>query len=170
MAAPVIVQTCWRGHRTPAGVDVEVAHLECDDVENYLSYGRALCLHWFGRDDDAAPGLWVIEHDVAVDPGDADVMLRWIRHYPTEVVAAPYVCWPVSTNLLDPFTLPDVHAGRPRFGLGCTYLPARLLEAAGDDLAGWTYPTVDAELSALAHEIGVPVVTVRGAHVKHLHY
>lgn len=170
MAAPIVVQTCWRGHRTPAGVESEIAHLECDGVPGYSGYGRALWFNWYGRGVEDAPGLWVIEHDVAVDPGDAEVMLAAIADHPGEVVAAPYVCWPISTNLDAPFALPDVHAGRPRFGLGCTYLPERLIEAAGDTLADWTYPTLDAELSALAHATGVPVVTVRGTHVKHLHY
>lgn len=170
MAAPVIVQTCWRGHRTPAGVAAQVLHMGCNVTKPPPGYGSVLAGAWWGRGDLDAPGLWVIEHDVAVDPGDAAAMLAQIAATPTQVVAAPYLCWPVSTRLTEPFTLPDTHHGRARFGLGCTFLPAQLLNTAGRRLEAWTYPTVDAELSTLAHLTGITVHPLRGAHVKHLHY
>lgn len=170
MAAPTIVQTCWRGQRTPAGVALDaVLHGECP-TGTWAGYGHALWSAW-GRPDQAdSPGLWVIEHDMAVDPGDAAVMLAQIEATPDQVIAAPYLCWPASTHLDQPFTLPDIFDGWPRFGLGCTYLPARLLRAADAELAAWHYPEVDYRLSQAAHAAGIPVVTLRGGHVKHLHY
>lgn len=170
MAAPTIVQTCWRGQRTPMAGECQVLHHECLEPTRPARYGDDLANAWRWRDDDAAPGLWVVEHDMAVDPGDRRRMLAQIEATPDQVIAAPYLCWPASTNLPEPFTLPDVFDGWPRFGLGCTYLPARLLNAVETELADWVYPEVDWRLSQAAHQLHVPVHTLRGAHVKHLHY
>lgn len=170
MAAPVIVQTCWRGQRTPAAVDAQLLHLDCDHALGYAGYGRGLYLLWFGREDRDAPGLWVIEHDVAVDPADVEMMAAQIERYPDCVVAAAYTCWPVSTHLDYPLTLPRFDRGYWRFGLGCTYLPAALLDAAGEALAHWDYPSLDAELSIAAREAGIGFHRAVGARPKHLHY
>jgi hypothetical protein len=146
-------------------------------------YGERLRDSW--RDWPDQYGLVVLEHDIAVPKETWDELAAEIIEFPRWVIAAWYRLYPVSTGLPMPVWAHRIAMqGQPSefrcgdfpplerpasFGLGCTFLPARLLDALPDDLGQWDYPVLDTRLSELARELGVGIRTVPTP-VVHLHY
>lgn len=132
-----------------------------------------------------APGLVVLEEDVAVPLAAWWELAARVRHLPRAVSTVPYLLYPASTGRALPLwsVRPAGGAGdsyaaaegaepclRPRwFGLGCTYLPGRLLDALPADLRHWDYPTLDTRISDMAADMGVSAWTTPTAAV-HLHW
>ena len=146
-------------------------------------YGWLLLDVWNRYQD--VPGLLWLEADVAVDPTHLEEIRLLLEQDDDQVIAVPYLLYPSSTHLsrpVWPFYVYDDHGERrilsgrdvpPRhplsFGLGCTYLPARLLEFARPYLHDWDYPVLDSRLSAVAAAEGVPITTTQTPAI-HLNY
>lgn len=132
-----------------------------------------------------APGLVVVEQDLAGDWRHVTALDAFIRRRPGWVGAVPYRLWTTSTGRGEPIWAHRV-AGPdgswqpvaaiqrcPRrlaaFGLGLTYLPRALLEAIPEWDGPWAYPLTDTTLSHLAQAAGVPARAV-GPEAVHLHW
>lgn len=153
-------------------------------VVHAAAYGHALRQAWRSC-DPADDGLICLEHDIAM-PQEAWLELAAAQAVePEDVIAVPYILYPESTGLDSRVWAHRVRysAGALQFvtanvacpewpqavGLGCTYLPAALLNAMPEDLAQWCYPRLDTLLSELAGSMCLTLrCTQRGA--VHLHY
>ena len=156
--------------RIPAArVDQIIPTMPGDEGEDYM-YGTGLAMAWSCRPHPDEPGMLVIEADLMVDPDDLECIEQAVQEQPRDVVAAPYVCWPVSTKLAYPMTLPRFNHGVHVFGLGCTWLPAKLIESMFSELPKLTWTQLDIGFSKRAMEMGLTVRMPYGTSVKHAHY
>jgi hypothetical protein len=146
-------------------------------------YGWALREAWRGV---AGRGpMIVLEQDVAFDPWVMAEIENAVATYPDAVVAAPYILWPAHTRRPPPVwsnlvgdvfgTLRRIDATehppeRPStFGLGLTYLPAKLLQATEQKLPSWYYPHLDMRLSMEATRAGIAIIGTQLPAI-HLHW
>lgn len=149
----------------------------------HTPYGQVLRDQWDMCGN--VPGMLWLEADIAIGPEHLDELERAVAADDGTVVAVPFRLYPASTRqprVVWPFyeRLPDgreqiidARLSVPRhpltFGLGCTYLPARLLECARSHLHDWDWPSLDWRLATLARHEGIPVVTTETPAI-HLHY
>lgn len=147
------------------------------------TYGDCVRSAWL--ESRSLAGIVCLEHDVAVSRESWLELGAAIKAWPLEVIAVPYLLYPRSTgrgtaawaHRVSAFDgryefLPSTKAcpsAPAAFGLGCTFLPGRLLEAMPEDLGQWDYPTLDTKLSDLARELGV-AVRCTSLPAIHLHY
>lgn len=130
-------------------------------------------------------GLLWCEADVAPPLEALQELESLVAEDSTRVVAVPFRLYPASTKQdrvvwphyfrdgngeLKIVQLPNPPPREPlSFGLGCTYLPRRLLELASPKLPDWDWPILDWRLSMLALDEGVSIITTLTEAV-HLHY
>lgn len=147
------------------------------------TYGQAIMDEW--RERPGAAGMVVLEQDIAVPHECWQELAAAVRHEPHLVHCANYLLYPASTKMnyavwAHRVAGPDdrglfVHGAAlaPRrllkFALGCTYLPARLLDAALARGFAAAYPCADDKLADLAIELHTPIVPLHAV-VVHLHY
>lgn len=152
-------------------------------VGHGMTYGEHLRAAWL--EQRSKRGLVVLEKDVAMSLEGWTQLARCIDCAPDLVWAVPYPLYPASTGMDRAVWAHRVFGcaekllfcgareecpSRPdAFGLGCTFLPERLLRAMPDDLRQWDYPMLDSRLSELAREIGVGCRTTSVPAI-HLHY
>lgn len=128
-----------------------------------------------------ADGMLVLDGDVAIDPGHVRAMFAAIAGRPEIVHTAPVKLWPVSTSRPDwhwahweDHPSQDIDGKANYFSFCFTYLPAQLLEACINarpkGLADWTYPNVDASVSAQARRMGLGAWVVRDCYPVHVHW
>lgn len=153
------------------------------DDPRRISYGATMYDVWSRQKD--CPGMVWIESDIAIEPLHLSEMSVLIELDPTRVVAVPFRLYPASTHsniVVWPFyVLAD--SGHERileateeipfkvrsFGLGCTYLPARVFELFGKKLREWDWPSLDWRMAVAARDEGIEIVTTKTPAV-HLHY
>lgn len=147
------------------------------------NYGETIRHLWRTQADRR--GLVILEHDIAVPLEAWKQMDGGIAAFPADVIAIPYVLYaasraggpPMWANqrrtrdgqmlTFAPPELPPMHCDT--FGLGCTFLSARLLDLMPEDLCQWEFPRPDWLLSQLAMERGIPCHCTPTPAV-HLHY
>lgn len=150
---------------------------------NGPTYGEAL--RAARLESKSAAGLVCLEHDLAVAREDWDALFASVLYKPLRVLAIPYILYPASTGRQDRVWAHRVAAADGKlafapasitcpteiaaFGLGCTYLPGRLLDAMPDDLRQWDYPRLDSLLSDLARDLRLEM-TALGRPAVHLHF
>lgn len=146
-------------------------------------YGLAIKHSWIelGRPD----GLVVVEQDMAVSFEQFEELFRGVGTDTDIVWCLPYVLYPLTTGLgyrawahqkMDrheaSFFVPATEPCPQKpayFGLGCTYLPAAVLEMSNRDHLSWDYPRTDTMFSNLARRLKRKA-TVVGSTVAHMHY
>lgn len=147
------------------------------------TYGECVRTAWL--ESRSFGGIVCLEHDVAVSRESWSELADTIDAHRLDVAAVPYLLYPRSTGrdaavwahryrdadgtltfVTDEGACPYLPAA---FGLGCTYLPGRLLGAMPDDLGQWDYPVLDTRLSNLASELSIPVRCTSTPAI-HLHY
>lgn len=152
-------------------------------VGHGMTYGEHLRAAWM--EQRSRRGLVVLEKDIAMSLEGWTQLARCIDCAPDLVWAVPYLLYPASTGMdrivwahrvfgsAEKLVFRGAHEVCPSrpdaFGLGCTFLPERLLRAMPDDLRQWDYPMLDSRLSELAREIGVACRTTSIPAI-HLHY
>lgn len=183
MKAPIVQFVDWR---RPAIDYVEMPRIKRWKLPAEETPNRYLgTIKYAWEHQGPSTGLVVLEQDIAIEPVHLSQLDDLILLYPSHVAVAPYVLWPKSTGREEPvWSCGDIgsfglrvyhHAriappARPKwFSLGCTYLPARLLEAAPDVDGNWDYPVLDTRLSELAARLGYPCRTTQAPAV-HLHW
>lgn len=147
------------------------------------TYGECMRAAW--RQSSAQSGIICLEHDIAVSRECWLELADMVVLRPLDVAAVPYLLYPKSTGR--EFTVWAHRASivesryhfisssspcppRPAaFGLGCTYLPGRLLDEMPEDLRQWDYPVLDTRLSDLARELGIACHCTSTSAI-HLHY
>ena len=132
-----------------------------------------------------APGIVVVEQDIAAGPEAVSAMDQAIAGDPDSLWALPYRLYPTSTSRTGAIWahrggLPqswEVVSATERcpselmaFGLGCTYLPRVLLDYMHQHLDAWDYPLLDTTLSRVAHELGVSMRSVDHHEAVHMHW
>jgi hypothetical protein len=148
-----------------------------------LNYAESIRVWW--KHGAPSLGLVVLEHDVAVPLEAWQEMRDLIRDCPDSVVTVPFLLYPASTGGRVPHWSTQVrvregelrstpHTAAPpvpcdTFGLGCTYLPPRLLALMPEDLQHWGWPCTDWKLSQLSMDEGIHVRPTLTTAV-HLHY
>lgn len=149
---------------------------------HFDTQGAALAYAWDVLGGRGAPGLIVLDLDVVIDPGDLAAMYGSSYEHPADVLVAPVKLWPASTgraewiwahrggSLGSPAATQDEDAPIAYFTPNCTYMPARLLDAARPGLPGWEWPRPEVELSELALHLGIPARLVPACRPKHLHF
>lgn len=147
------------------------------------TYGECVRTAWL--ESRSLNGIVCLEHDIAVSRECWRELADMLIRYPQDVAAVPYLLYPRSTGreaaawahrssvtdgqyLFVPATAPPP-SHPSAFGLGCTYLPARLLDAMPADLGQWDYPVLDTRLSDLARELSIPCRCTPTPAI-HLHY
>lgn len=166
-------------YRETAGV-----HVVCMPAGD-VSYGATVRRLGTLAAEKGAPGIVVLEYDVAVSLELWDEIAYRCANHAQDVIAAPYLLYPASTRLDHAVWAHRASGpeGKPRFvssidpcpqhplyfSLGCTYLPRALLEAMPDDLRQWDYPRLDSLLSELAREKEISCQTTIERAI-HLHY
>lgn len=152
-------------------------------LEANESYGRAIVDEWLERRGD--DGMVVLEQDMAVGEESWQEMAVAVALDRHVVYAVPYRLYNASTHLIHPVWAHRApgrdsrgrfvagNSPKPRsiarFALGCTYLPAVLLNPAAERGFAAAYPRTDDALNDLAIELALKVVTLSHAAV-HLHY
>jgi hypothetical protein len=146
-------------------------------------YGERIRDTW--RQYGDGRGMVVLEHDIAVDLRHWRELEEAIDFEPRFVHAVPFVLWRASTqsehefwshavfdsvieHRLVPITEPCPSA-LYAFPLGCTWLPARLLDHIDLKRGNWEWPCVDAALSRLARSLSISAQSTATPAV-HLHY
>lgn len=138
--------------------------------------GRALAGAWKQLGKDAA-GMLILDGDVAVDPRDFAGMMQSVGCDLGVVHTAPARLWPATRGedwrwahwTDEPSQVLEEEASS--FSFCFTYLPKRLLDACVHrGLAGWQFPHVDVNVSAVARDLGIPVRVATGCRVVHMHY
>jgi hypothetical protein len=146
-------------------------------------YGQVIWETWLAYKNDK--GLVWIEGDIAVGPEALDELFALVREDAVRVVAVPFRIYPASTNHHESqwATYVQSEDGQRRilrgcekppqhclsFGLGCTYLPAKLFYHVRNKICAWDWPGTDWKLSLAALEYGVPVINTKESAI-HLHY
>lgn len=171
--------------QTPIYYPVSMPIVQCAIApkDQGLTYGEQLRRIW--QTGDTNNGCVVLEHDVAVSLESWYELAELITLDPRHVACVPFVLYPASTNKRLPIwanqrkieegVVQTYPANLPppmeatTFGLGCTYLPARLLALLPEDLQHWTWPALDWRLSTLAMDEGIRVNLCQTPAV-HLHY
>lgn len=121
-------------------------------------------------------GILIMDGDVALDPLDIHIMRIYIGESPDAVVTAPIRLWYEgewfwshrgAANLLNTEEPDEIHF----FSFGFTYIPAALIETAGDaGLHSESYPYVDEFVSKVAMKMGLKIILAEGCTPKHLHF
>lgn len=149
----------------------------------HVGYGQVMLDIWDSIKSPA--GMVWIEGDVAIEPQHLRELADDIAEFPESVVAVPFrlhpgYCglteakWPFNEKLIGEgwrqYAASEPVPRHPHsFGLGCTYLPFVLMEAARDRLPIWDWPSLDWKLSLVAWENGIGV-TATATPAVHLHY
>jgi hypothetical protein len=141
--------------------------------------GRVIQRGWEQLRGPDVAGLILLDGDVAIDLYDVDQMFAAVDSDPRAVWVAPAKLWPQSTRR--PSWIWGHRAGEPSqemvtsgitfFSFCFTYLPAALLgRCVKAGLSGWTFPTVDTQVSRIARTGRTRIRVVEGIEVTHLHY
>lgn len=150
----------------------------------YGRYGASLIRTF--REVPDAPGLVILEQDIAGDPLVVQEMEQAVVSNPDAIWAVPYRLYATSTGRHSPIWahrggLPSAWNGmesdypcpeEPRaVGLGCTYLPKILIEhmASIEYTPDLDYPVLDTTLSHMATTLGIPMYTTKREAV-HMHW
>lgn len=147
------------------------------------TYGDCVRVAWL--ESRSLGGIVCLEHDVAVSQECWRELADMIKLRPLDVAAVPYLLYPRSTGRVGAVWAHRASIAEGRyhfisssslcppcpaaFGLGCTYLPGRLLDEMPADLNQWDYPVLDTRLSDLARELSIPCHCTLTAAI-HLHY
>jgi hypothetical protein len=142
--------------------------------------GLALDGAWRQLRSRGCAGMLVLDGDVAVDPLDYAAMGGAIHADPRAVHVGPVRLWPAST-MRESWAWGHWRTGAgpgqewceepDRWTFGFTFLPRRLLHAAGrEGLRDWAFPGVDLRMAATAKKWGIPARVVPGCYPKHMHY
>lgn len=179
-----VVQISVVGHeRVPLPLKCHRIAIWPNEHRNHISYGDMLTTQW--RYFKGESGMLWIEGDIAVTPEHLTEIVDATLVHPGCVVAVPYLLYPATTQRpypmwsnqgATPMGLPVAYDGiAPHpidpafFSLGCTFLPAYLLDRIDMRAGNWDYPCLDTRLSELAQALRVRcIATVTPA--LHLHY
>ena len=128
---------------------------------------------------NGAPGMLILDGDVAIDPHDSKVMHECIYTNTECIWVAPVRLWPVSHlgqewtwghGKNGQFTQDDIDDPE-MFSFSFTYLPDILCDALGPAGAcDWAYPQVDLFTWELAANMGIKAQVVRNCYPKHMHW
>ena len=169
--------------RVPLPIKLHRVNIWPNDHELHVSYGKVLIDIWQNAEDEI--GLLWIEGDIAITPEHLYEIDRELSHHSDIVVTVPYLLypkttgrtWPIWSNRgITPEGVPIAYEysqkppARPAFfSLGCTYMPACLLDNLDTKRGNWDYPCLDTRLSETARARGVPVIATPTPAL-HLHY
>lgn len=171
------------GRYAPLLLPHTVVQCHHGDHPHRRPYGEVLYRAWI--DHSTEVGIVWVESDIAIEPLHLSEIETEVAFDPNCVVAVPFRLYPASTHREDvtwPFyvTARDCserilqdHEAIPHevrsFGLGCTYLPSRLLLELGERITDWDWPSLDWRLSIAARDSGYVIKTTHTPAV-HLHY
>ena len=179
---PFICQYEWSGYRVAALIPDLVIPLAPEPGWPLGRKGKATADAWSLYGSDIRTGLLVIDNDVAADPADLAAMAVAIAQLPADVHTGMVKLWPASTGRPDwiwshragqlgsPEPTQDESAAVTYFATGMTWLPARLLDLAADQLPSWPFHAFDVGLSEVALRYDISAHTVRSCRPKHLHF
>lgn len=183
MDIPIVKSFVDDGRHAPTPCATTTVYCYHGDDPRRASYGQvmydAFSIH------RQAPGLIWVESDIAIEPLHISEIGALVELNPRRVVAVPFRLYPASTHqdmVMWPFYVATPGGGERileaweeiplqvrSFGLGCTYLPARLFHLLGNQLSDWDWPSLDWRLSVAARDAAIEIVTTKTPAV-HLHY
>lgn len=180
---PRVQVYCHHGVRVPLPFQHHGIEMYGKDDVRHTSYGQRMRESW-DRYKGASGLLW-LEGDIAIEALHLNEIEQLHHRQPGCVIAVPYRLYPLSTirkAVLWAHSSADtsgrwqlVSADEPcpshpaAFALGCTFLPAMLLNEAEAHCDAFDWPVVDTRLSTVAAEHDIPCYTTTTPAV-HLHY